>query len=990
MRFHLIVFLSFFTLNSIAQVFSDVSLQYGVSKLNMVYPSSGMGISFYDIDKDGWDDITFPTTTDSLAIWRNLSGTGFQRKALFPITTAGTQPFWVDYDNDGDADFMWTKRSSGTKLYRNDGNWIFTDVSASLNLPATLGVHIYGQSWGDYDKDGWLDVYLCTFNTSNNIKNFLLHNNGNGTFTDVAVAAGVDNGVRPTLQSIWHDFNNDGWPDLFVENDLGQGNDLYLNDGDGTFTNFTSLSNLEGSNMYSMSASISDFDTDGDWDIYISNNAQGNELFVNDGNMFFTPSGAALGIAVGSYCWGANWIDYDNDLDEDLHVTTATALSNEDVLFTNNGNGTFSNLSFPEFDSDFSFTYASAKGDFDQDGYYDLIVGAAGDSLCQLMQNQLQGNNAATLSLQGTFSNKDAIGTLVEYYIEGNKYMRYTHGGENYLSQNSQHLLLSMGSATAIDSLIITWPRGLVEKYFEVLAGQWIQAVEGEQTTVNILADNNSIVCEGDFITLQVGQWSSVLWSTGSTESVIEVAEEGLYNVTVTNDLGYTFYNEIEIASSAAPTYEVNLQSISCSYNADGGVLISPTSPQDEILWNDGNQNFERNNLAEGNYTFVLTNTNNCSSAGAIELLAPSAIDVQTLASNVSCFGLSDGMASAIATGGSGNLILDWQGQNPNALVAGEYELIVTDENNCIATATIVIEQPNALEANLSVQPVSCNGLNNGSATLIANGGTGTLTTDWLGQNNLALAAGNYLALVTDANNCTLEMPYSITEPDSLMLMLELSNVACFGESSGMAMASASGGSGNYVFDWGTANPLALAAGTHQAMVWDDNNCQTSVTFEITEPTELTSNGVVFNASSFNDGEVIITAIGGTAPYTYLWSNNDTDSIAENLLPGDYTCTVTDANGCSFLYAATVLFDSVNELNEINNFTLYPNPAHDIIHITQTYVQSFNVLIYDLAGRVVLESFSTSKLDVSELAPGPYLVKFITDHGMETKTIIVK
>ncbi len=233
-------------------------------------------------------------------------------------------------------------------------------------------------------------------------------------------------------------------------------------------------------------------------------------------------------------------------------------------------------------------------------------------------------------------------------------------------------------------------------------------------------------------------------------------------------------------------------------------------------------------------------------------------------------------------------------------------------------------------------------------------------------------------------------VPYSITEPDALQLSFVLSHVLCFGGNSGTVETTVTGGAGNYNFDWGTSDPSALQAGTYQVLVWDENNCQTSASFEITEPTELTGGAIVFNANALGNGEIILTPIGGTLPYTYLWNNNDTDSIAENLLPGNYTCVVNDANGCSIEYTVTVLYDGVTELNEINNFTLYPNPAHDIIHITQTYVQSFNVLIYDLAGRVVLESFSTSKLDVSELAPGPYLVKFITDHGMETKTIIVK
>lgn len=968
------------SIGAFSQAYTDVSIQQGVVMQNIPAPALGHGLSFYDFDKDGWDDITFSSTNDSLVIYHNLSGTGFERIETLPFTTEGKQPVWVDYDNDGDADIMWTKRGSGTVLYRNDGNMVFTNVTANLNLPATLGVHIYGQSWGDYDKDGLLDVYLCTYNSNNNIRNYLLHNNGDGTFTDVALAAGVNDGLRLTFQSVWQDFNMDGWPDLYVINDFGQGNELYLNNGDGTFTAGAAAAVIMGDNLQPMSNSVSDFENDGDWDIYVSNAFDGNVLFVNDGNNVFTESAVALGVAVNSYCWGANWVDYDNDRDDDLHVTTSTLLSNNDVLFTNNGDGTFTNPMFTEFDDDFSFTYSSAKGDFNHDGYYDLIVTAHGDSLYQLMENTGGDNNWVKLTLEGTFSNRDAIGTLIEYFVDGQSTMKYTRVGENYLAQNSQHEILGLDDAMVIDSLIITWPRGLVEKLYNIAAYEWLSLVEGENTTVEIIADNNAQLCEGGFITLDAGLWESILWSTDEETQVIAVEEPGFYTVQVTNLLGYTFSAEIEVTEAMAPQANTEVESISCWYSADGSITITPLIVTDEIIWNDESTSFTRENLGEGEYTFTLTNAANCTTSGSVELFAPAAITYTSIVTPLSCYDYNDGSIAVTADGGSGELSVDFMDYNPNALASGTYEAIITDENECELTFNLLVESPEPIGADISLTHVTCNGMQDGTATVEPTGGTGELTLEWFGLNPLTLEAGVYVVSILDENECSTAVEIEITQPDLLLVEVTTTNVLCNNESTGTANPQPTGGTEPYDYDWGGANPEALVIGSYTLDITDANGCEAQTTFNIDQPEELTATSEHEDVSiGLGSGWASVTPDGGTPPYEYLWSNSEIDSLIEEVNPETYYCIITDANGCEVVVEVVILFDNIIELNDLG-LMLYPNPANHFITIAGlSNDQSFSARITNTLGQLMLTSNNEAIIDISTLSAGIYYLEVEKD-----------
>ena len=197
-----------------AQTFTDVSASAGISFKNTSLNGWGSGVSFYDFNQDGWDDISLAKENGVFGIYINNQGS-YQAANFILSNSGGTkQLLWVDYDNDGDLDVFITSLDGKNHLYNNDGNFNFTDVTLISGID-TGPAQNYGASFGDYDKDGFLDLYISRYNggsgdsTQLQWVNNLYRNNGDGTFTDVTFAAGVADGLKPSFCSIWFDYNLD-------------------------------------------------------------------------------------------------------------------------------------------------------------------------------------------------------------------------------------------------------------------------------------------------------------------------------------------------------------------------------------------------------------------------------------------------------------------------------------------------------------------------------------------------------------------------------------------------------------------------------------------------------------------------------------------------------------------------------------------------------------------------------------------------------------
>lgn len=453
----------------------------------------GTGVSCYDWNKDGLDDLTVGTG-EGAAIFLN-NGSTLSSADLGITGSQETKGItWVDYDNDGDADLLLTRFFGPLSLYRNDGNLVFTEVTgnAGLNIQAPMACH--GASWGDVNNDSWLDLYICNYSFNNGQTNLFYLNNGDGTFTECATARGIDNGSFLSFQAVFIDLNSDGWQDIYLINDKDYAeNTFYLNDGTGYFTDATAGTGLDIM-IDAMSNSFADFDNDGDFDLYVSNTV-GNNLLINDGYMTFTEEAESYGLYVGQISWAAVWLDANLDMHQDIFVATAPLIN---IPISNEFYFSLAESDSFQFDQNSGFagvptlTYSAASGDFNGDGLPDLASSSKESVGIKVHLNNLQSGNYLKVTLEGTQSNKDGIGSVIRCYADGIQQMRYTFCGEQYMSQNSQHILFGLRDNSIVDSVSVTWPSGVVDVIYDVAINQNISIVEGS-TAITVDAPESEL-----------------------------------------------------------------------------------------------------------------------------------------------------------------------------------------------------------------------------------------------------------------------------------------------------------------------------------------------------------------------------------------------------------------------------------------------------------------------------------------------------------------
>jgi hypothetical protein len=450
----------------------------------------GSGISFHDWDRDGWPDLTYLHTGLHPLFLHNDNGQFSQVVFFVPNTHEAKSILWVDYDNDGHSDIFVTRFQGPWSLHRNNGDFSFTDVTAAVGMNQVPGAQTMGAAWADVNRDGYLDAYVCNYNFNfdgtETITNYLFESNGDGTFSEVAMQRGIDNGAQPSFQPAFIDYNNDGWPDLHVINDRNPWtNALYLNNGDGTFTDVSQQSGV-GVSIDAMSNTIGDFDNDGLLDIYMSNNQTGNVLFRNAGDGTFSDVAPEAGVGVYELGWGSLWLDLDLDGWQDLFVATSP-LDNlidpqpvvHNFVFTNQADGTFAYREDSGMEDLISRSYCAATADFDNDGAPDIAISCREPYRSELWRNNSQGHNYLKVSLEGTLSNRDAIGSSIHCYSGGAAQMRYTMCGEAYFAQSSQYQIFGLGDSEVVDSLTVFWPSGATDKYYDLTGNQWMHIVEG-------------------------------------------------------------------------------------------------------------------------------------------------------------------------------------------------------------------------------------------------------------------------------------------------------------------------------------------------------------------------------------------------------------------------------------------------------------------------------------------------------------------------------
>lgn len=483
------VILILFSINLLsAQVaFEESAQQLGIS-INCEYTFLGNGITFFDYDNDGLDDITVATALgDPIYFYKNINGNFVSQTLNISNNNArNKQVNWVDIDNDGDNDLFITSDESGNRLFENLGNMIMSEITSTSGM-LTDNFPYYGASWGDYNNDGFLDVFISIRDPF--IPNILYRNNGDKTFTLANVEAGLLTDGYMSFCSAFIDYDNDGDQDIYVANDkYANPNLMYRNNGDGTFTEVGNITGTDVS-IDAMSVTVEDFNYDGWLDIYITNDPSNNILFVNNGDGTFTDMAQSYQVTFNSSSWGAVFLDADNDKDLDLYVsgegngTVSPFLSS---AFYENINSSFFQLNNNAVPGDFAYNYGNATGDVDNDGYPEIVVNNIDHENIFLWKNTTNtSNNWLKVKLEGTTSNRNGIGSFIEISINANKQYRYTCLGEGYLSQNSATEQFGLGTETIVDYVKVKWLSGIEDIFYNVSPNQTMNIIEGSSLSID-------------------------------------------------------------------------------------------------------------------------------------------------------------------------------------------------------------------------------------------------------------------------------------------------------------------------------------------------------------------------------------------------------------------------------------------------------------------------------------------------------------------------
>jgi enediyne biosynthesis protein E4 len=514
----------------------------GVDHKRYIIEAKGSGLAFFDYDNDGWLDIYLTNGTrldeksppgkspTSQLFKNNRDGTFSNMTEKSGLARTGWQTGVCvgDYDNDGWDDLFCCFWGHNI-LFHNNGDGTFSDVTRKNGLYNEQIRWGAGCTFLDYARDGNLDLFVCNYVKFDLAQvassagaascqwkgipvmcgprgltgdtNLLYHNNGDGTFTDVSEKAGIlKPGPRFSITAVSYDFDNDGWPDIYVAVD-SEPSMLLHNNHDGTFTDIGVIAGCAyseaGHEQAGMGVAVADYDCDGWLDIFKTNFTDDTcNLYHNNGDGTFSDVTFPSGIAVNSRYvgWGCGFLDYDNDGWPDLmqingHVYPEIAghdvgqtYKNPRIVYRNMGNGQFRDVSAvmgPGISEHFS-SRGAAFGDYDNDGDVDVLILNMNDLPSLLRNDGGNKQNWIKIKLIGTKCNRTAIGARVRVVSGEHVQMDEVHSGSSVMSQGDLRLHFGLGKAETVDALEVKWPTtGKLERFPQVKANQILTIREG-------------------------------------------------------------------------------------------------------------------------------------------------------------------------------------------------------------------------------------------------------------------------------------------------------------------------------------------------------------------------------------------------------------------------------------------------------------------------------------------------------------------------------
>ena len=440
------------------------------------------------------------------------------------------------------------------------------------------------------DNDGDLDLFLCRyvgwpiFDGANH--NVLLRNDGHFIFTDISSSSGIGEPMRLSFQSLWWDHNDDGLQDILVINDKDHPNALYENVGDGTFVDVAPEYNLDIV-IDCMSASLGDFNQDKRQDLFHTNtyfggDGLGSKLFVRQPDQTFEESAAAYNLDIDEFCWGAVWMDVDNDTDLDLFVAEHDLLNPYGInhLWENQSginDGGSTNAGFAPFDTsvydlDYLNAHVVASADFDHNGWIDFVMHNLGNHAARIWMNSGfdNGNSSVSVALEGSISNRPAVGSKIELHGGGVVQTRIVHAGENYLSQETEAELFGLGSGT-VSHVLVHWPSGLTETFpaaeFGLAPSNAVTLKEGTSPCPEAAIDH--VICSTSVplnLNVNIPSPFESIWTSASGQ-MVNVDENHIWQPNQ-GDLTMTAYWEGQPMCTV--THHIDLMPLLGDFNLDG------------------------------------------------------------------------------------------------------------------------------------------------------------------------------------------------------------------------------------------------------------------------------------------------------------------------------------------------------------------------------------------------------------------------------------
>jgi len=418
-------------------------------------------------------------------------------------------------------------------------------------------------------------------------------------------------------------------------------------------------------------------------------------------------------------------------------------------------------------------------------------------------------------------------------------------------------------------------------------------------------------------------EWNDAL----ATDSILNPELDGMYYVTVSDANNCVVLDSFTIVSPDTIIVDYELSNITCFGLNNGSISLTVTggTPNYTYDWSSGQTTSAITNLEADTFIVIVKDDKLCSVTDTFIITSPTELIVNSVINEVSCFGLANGSIQLSLTGGTPEYAITWSTDDTtsviNNLVAGIYEVTVSDQNNCQIVDTFMISSPSEIIIDYLKTDVSCFNSANASIELNVSGGTPNYTYLWSNGNTTSvitgLSEGNYTVDVQDANGCEESLTVIIEQPTQITVSSDLVNVTCANGNDGLITLTVSGGVPNYTYNWdgiaiNDSILTELTAGTYDVTISDANGCEIETSLTITQPAELIVSVTGTNITCFgaNNGSITSTTTGGTGQINYLWegpaSYTSSNQNIINLAPGNYSITVADVNGCAAETQATI------------------------------------------------------------------------------------